>query len=102
VGKLRLDKRVALRDNWTRTRIATHCAIATRRDEILPHCVVATRRDSTTLRGETRARIGREVGRLAIAKSAWNSRVETEGSGIDWWTSYYRGNYIYEPKAMGE
>ena len=69
MGKLRLDKRVALCDNWTRTRIAMHCAITTRRDKILPHCVVATRRDSTTLHGETRARIGREVGRLAIAKS---------------------------------
>jgi len=42
--------------------------------------------EATTLRGETRARIGREVRRLAIAKSDWNSRVETEGSGIDWET----------------
>ena len=28
--------------------------------------------------------------------------TRAEGKGIDWWTSYYRGDYIYELKAMGE
>ena len=29
-------------------------------------------------------------------------RTRAEGKGIDWIGSYYRGEYIYEPKTMGE
>ena len=29
-------------------------------------------------------------------------RTRAEGKGIDWRTSYYRGDYIYELKTMGE